>query len=128
LIVCLAALLNSCTGGRAPIPEAPAALLSAIDVGDPKANVQLVHGFWKIEGGGWRWTAGKFSVVLQPPPGAASQGARLSFDLNFPRVIIDKLGPVTLSASVNGMQLPQETYRETGDKTYVRDVPAAALP
>ena len=35
--------------------------------------------------------------------------------------------PTTISATVNGVALPPETYRAAGDGTYARDLPASAL-
>jgi hypothetical protein len=38
-----------------------------------------------------------------------------------------QLQSVTLSASVNGTQLPPETYTAAGEQTYSHDVPPEAL-
>jgi len=46
--------------------EAPS-LASTLHVADPKVAAQLISGFYGIEGDSWRWTAGKFSVLLRPP-------------------------------------------------------------
>ena len=68
------------------VEEAPSApkLLSAVNMGDPKAEKQLLNGFYAIEANAWRWTAKDFSVALRPPPAAAAQGATLDFALSVP--------------------------------------------
>ncbi len=111
---------------EATIEEAPA-LLTMIQVADPKASAQLVKGFYNVEDNRWRWTMGKFSVVLSPPPNADRNGAKLALRLSVPDPVINKLGPVKLSASVDGIALPEETYAKPGQYVYARDVPAQAL-
>jgi hypothetical protein len=104
-------------------------LLSVIPMDDPHADAQLVDGFYAPEGTGWRWTAGKFSVILRPPPGSAQgqDGARLELMLNMPEAVLQRLGAVTLSARIGGSSLAPEKYSEPGGYIYGRDVPASAL-
>jgi hypothetical protein len=103
-------------------------LLSVIPMDDPHADAQLVDGFYSMEGNGWRWTAGKFSVILRPPPGSTGQdGARLELMLNMPEAVLQRLGPMTLSAKIGGSSLAPEKYSEPGGYIYGRDVPASAL-
>jgi len=102
-------------------------LLSVLPMDHPRAEAQLVKGFYPLEGGPWRWTAGKFSVILRPPPGAVVGGARLELMLNIPDVVFKELGAVTLSATAGGSSLAPEKYTQPGDQTYARDVPASAL-
>jgi hypothetical protein len=102
-------------------------LVSVVNVNDPAASAQLVYGFYPLEVKSWRWTMQKFTVALKPPPGAAENGARLSFKFSLPEVVFTKLGPVRLSATVNGLALPPESYSKPGDALYSRDVPASAL-
>ena len=106
-----------------PAPE----LLSVVPVDDPHADAQLVRGFYSLEGEPWRWTAGQFSVVLRPPPGASLEGARLELKLNIPDAVFQQLGALTLSATASGMPLAREKYTEAGSYVYARDVPASAL-
>ena len=56
--------------------EAPS-LASTVHVADPRVASQLISGFYGIEGDSWRWTAGKFAVLLRPPRTAAKNGAML---------------------------------------------------
>lgn len=111
---------------RATIEESPE-LAAVVHVADPKTSFQLIKGFYALEGNSWRWTAGKFSVVLRAPAGARQKGATLRVKLNVPEAIAGKLGPQTLSARAAGVALPPETFPQAGDYEYVRDVPAAAF-
>jgi hypothetical protein len=134
LCVTLAALALGVVAGckrtppkaEATIEEGPV-LESMLQVGDPKAATQLVKGFHDVEAGSWRWTAGRFSVSLSPPAGAAERGARLILRLTVPDPVIQRLSAVKLSASVDGVALPEETFNKAGQSVYSRDVPPAAV-
>ena len=80
-----------------------------------------------IEQGRFRWTMGQFSVNLRPPLHASERGAKLVLNLGVPEPVIQKLKSIKLSASVDGVALPEETYSKPGGFVYSRDVPAAAL-
>ncbi len=109
-------------------PElAPGTMLSELQMADTRAAVQLAKGFYDPEGNAWRWTQQRFSVVLAPPPGAAQRGAKLVFHFTLPEAEVSKLGPVTLSASVAGQDLPPQTYSAAGDYAFERNVPATLL-
>ncbi len=103
--------------------------VSTVRMGDLAVANQLLTGFYGVEGQGandsWRWTAPEFSLVLAPPPGA--RDARLLMRLYFPETQIKKLGPMTLTASIDGEPLPPETFSEAGSHDFVRDVPACFL-
>ncbi|HYV63876.1 MAG TPA: hypothetical protein VE958_14425 [Bryobacteraceae bacterium] len=102
-------------------------LLSVLPMDDPHAGAQLVRGFYSLEGNPWRWTAGKFSVILRPPPGAAQNGARLELKLNIPDAVFQQLGAITLSATAGRSSLAPEKFTESGSHVYARDVTASAL-
>ncbi len=110
----------------ATIEEGPL-LQTMLQVGDPKAAAQLVKGWHDVEQGAWRWTAGKFSVTLSPPPQASQKGARLILRLVVPEPVSKKLGAIKLTASVDGVALPDETYSKPGQYVFSRDVAAPAL-
>jgi hypothetical protein len=80
-----------------------------------------------VEADAWRWSTSKFSVVLRPPPGAAQTGAKLELNFTLHDGVVGKLGPVTLSAIVNGTPIAPETFSQAGDFVYSHDVPASAL-
>src|SRR5579872_6126501 len=102
-------------------------LASVIHFSDPKLELQLITGFYAIEGNAWRWTAKQFAVVLRVPPGAAQRGATLDLALTVPQVVVDKLKTVTLAAKVDGHELPPETYSTSGQFDYKRDIPPGTL-
>jgi len=102
-------------------------LATVVQVADPHAAVQLLSGFYGVEQNSWRWTAGKFSVVLRPPRTAAVKGATLQLKFTVPDVVIAKLKALSLAASVNGTPLNPESYTQAGEFTYSRDVPASLL-
>jgi hypothetical protein len=106
--------------------EAPA-LATVLHVADPQAAAQLVSGFYGIEQNSWRWTAGKFSVMLRPPRTATVKGATLQLKFTVPEVVIAKLKALSLSAAVSGTPLSPESYTQAGEFTYSRDVPASLL-
>ena len=102
-------------------------LASAINMADPADSAQIVRGFSNVEGDAWRWSTSRFSVVLRPPPGAAQSGAKLELNFTLHDAVVGKLGPVTVSAMVNGTPVASETFSAPGDYTYSHDVPASAL-
>jgi len=102
-------------------------LASVVNVADPADSAQLVRGFSNVEADAWRWSTSKFSVVLRPPPGAAQNGAKLELTFTLHETVINKVGPVTVSAQVNGTPIDPETFSQPGDYTYSKPVPASAL-
>jgi hypothetical protein len=100
---------------------------SMVSMADPSTATQLVSGFHAVEQNAWRWTMKKFSVVVKPPVGSDQKGATLRFKLFVPDDQINRLGPITLSAEINGTPLDPETYSKPGDVVYSRPVPPEAL-
>jgi hypothetical protein len=101
--------------------------LSSVHAASPRAEAQLLSGFYDLEGNSWRWTMRRFSLVLQPPPDAARKGAQLELKFDMAEPVIERRGAVTLSLSVEGQALAPETYTKPGEYTCVRDVPASAF-
>jgi len=108
------------------VEEGPA-LASVVATADPHAAAQLITGFYGVEQNSWRWTAGRFSVLLRPPRTAAMAGAVLQLKFALPDVAMSKMKAVSLSAYVNGTALAPESYTQAGDFVYSRDVPANLL-
>ena len=98
-------------------------LLSTLDVADPRAVDQLVEGFHQLENGAWRWTAGKFSVVVKVPVSTSPQVLAVVFRLTVPEVVTQRLGPVTLAVQANGSSLGSVTYDQPGDYVFQKDLP-----
>jgi hypothetical protein len=130
-ILCVALASPACTlhreKPRFTEEEASPRLAMAVRVADPGTASQLVSGFYEIEHDAWRWTAGKFSVRLRPPRQASKKGATLQLKFSVPDVAIAKLKAVSLDAALDGTALGRETYKQAGELTYSRDVPAHLL-
>lgn len=101
-------------------------LKSAVHMADPEIAQQLISGFYPVEQNSWRWTMGRFAVMLKPPPAVAT-AARLTVRLSVPEAVLHKTGPITLSASLNGTKLGVKTWSTPGEYTFQVPVPAAAL-
>jgi hypothetical protein len=102
-------------------------LLSEVHMADPAASRQLIRGFHPLEQNSWRWTQGKFAVILQPPAGSEKTGAQVSVQLTVPPPVVERLKGVTLAILLNGVQLGSATWRNPGEYTFSADVPSASL-
>ena len=95
---------------------------------DQEVESQLVSGFYGVEDHSWRWTARQFVITF---PGVSEREARrphtLRLNVFVPDTQLRKLGPLTLTADVNGNILPSETFREAGPHSFIRTVPPQAL-
>ena len=109
------------------IDEGGGQLASIVQTGNPRTAIQLVKGFHDVENNAWRWTAGKFTVMLRPPGNAAQKGAVLNFKFVLPETVLAKLNSVTITATVNGKALEPATYKQAGPQEYKKAVPAASL-
>ena len=85
---------------------------------DYGGNGRLLKGWHAIEENAWRWTERQFSVEFPSPP----PRGKLTLRFALPEIAIEQLGSVTLSVTVNGLALPPETYRESGEHVYTCDV------
>jgi hypothetical protein len=108
-----------------PTIEEPPALASLIRMADPATATQLLRGFYPVEQNAWRWSAPKFSVVLGAPLSASKKGAGLVLKFSLIDPEIASLKRLTLSAIAGNAALAPETYIESGEHEYRRDVPAA---
>lgn len=105
----------------------PPPLSNDLKMSDPSAERQLIAGFHGLEQHAWRWTARRFAVVLIPPAGSTRFGATLRLQLFIPAPLIQRLGPMTLSADADEVSLDPETFTKSGKFSYVRHVPATAF-
>jgi hypothetical protein len=111
----------------AQVIDEPPGLEQTVVMGNLNHAKQLTRGFYAIEEGAWRWTKGKFSVVLAPPLQAGSKGATLVARITIPPALIEKLSDVTFNTSVNGLRLKTATYDKPGSVNMRLDVPAKAF-
>jgi hypothetical protein len=102
-------------------------LVSVLHVNDAGAPAQLIKGFYNVESGMWRWTAGSFSVALKTPAGAAQKGGTLTLALSVSAPVLAQVHSQTLTASIGGKTLKSEKYTDAGGHTFTADVPAASL-
>jgi hypothetical protein len=124
-----ALLLPACKRDRVHVEtdEGPPRPSEKISMDDTKASSQLVSGFYGLEAGSWRWTAGRFSVLLGTPDSAVRNGATLKLELSVPQPLIDRVKTTVLRASVQGTALSPESFTHPGTVTFVREVPANLL-
>jgi hypothetical protein len=121
------ALMGGCKRqGRAKAlpPEDTAPLASVLQMGDKRQSVQLVKGFHPVEND-WRWTARQFAVAVRPPDGSGE--AQLEFRFVVPQAVLDRVGPLTLSAKAGGVDLASQKFEKDGPQVYQQPVPASAL-
>ena len=98
-------------------------LASLVRVADPAAESQLIQGFHALEQNAWRWTAKNFTVALKPPAGTD----RLVLRFIFPEVSLQRLKSMTISARIDGIALPPQTFTTSGAHEYRADAPTPVL-
>ena len=108
-------------------PAASTALVSSLKMNAPTAKEQLTKGFFQLESGTWRWTAGNFTITLKTPPGAAQKGATLTLNLVASASVLKQVHSQSLSAAVGSQTLKTEKYVDAGAHTFTADVPASLL-
>ena len=101
--------------------------MSEVHTADPAGAQQLIRGFHPVEQNSWRWTQGKFAVLLKPPATAAEKGAQVYVNVTVPDPVAQKLGSVTLTALLNGTKLGSATWTQAGEYVFTADVPASSL-
>jgi hypothetical protein len=131
-ILALAVTATACKGHHNRVTvqneeETAPRMASLVRMNDPKASAQMLSGFYDLENKSWRWTSGKFSVLLRTPPSTAPQGGVVTLAFSLPDIAIQRLKNVTITASVNGTTLNSARYDKPGANTFTADVPAALL-
>ncbi len=125
----LALALVACACKKAaPRPEqTPPAPISSLDWTTHGHSPRVLEGVYDArEDTGWRWTAPKFAVLLDPPETPA-RPAFLELDFATPRELVGDGSAVTLRVSVNGVPLEARSYSAPERRQEVWKVPAAAL-
>ena len=137
-LVCLVVLLlSSCPsnepelftvpGGTSEAAVEPAEFLSTVHLADPRGAPQLLKGFHTVEQGAWRWTEKVFAVALKPPPAEPGQNVNVELTFSIAVASVRRLGPLTLTATLNGSPAGSETYAQAGDYIFTKPVPADVL-
>ncbi|MEJ7607850.1 MAG: methyltransferase domain-containing protein [Bryobacteraceae bacterium] len=85
------------------------------------ADVELVSGWHQPEQEGWRWTERTFRANVIPLRFGALM---LSVRLFIPEALVRRFGAIQLSITMNGLQLPSETYPVSGEYRLERRVQA----
>lgn len=109
-----------------PAAPAPPKLLSAVIVRDEAVAKQLVHGFYSVEDGSWRWTEQSFGVKLAVPPGAAEKGALLRLNFSLPKAAVAQRPSVGVTGKV-AESSTSKTFTKVGEQKLELVVPPAAL-
>lgn len=104
------------------VEEGGSQLMSAVNVADPKAAIQLLRGFHDVENNAWRWTGPKFAVALRPPKQVPAEGAKLFMEFAVPDLFIQKVPSTTLTIFVNGKSLDPEVINKAGSMKLERTV------
>jgi hypothetical protein len=118
MLLLAVALAPACKGrkvnSRGTDEETPR-MASVLNLGDPKAEPQLVTGFYDVEAGAWRWTAKQFTVTLKPPFGSRQKGAKLSVKLTAAAGDRKEQERLHRPATAGNATLAPETYTTPGD-------------
>lgn len=127
LIGVLALASPACKHRRRPVQRTDEPMFSSmISAADPREAVQFRKGFYDVEANSWRWTGKHFQVALSPPR-QTGKGVQLVLRFALADVIIKTFKSIQVSAAINGVQLAPQSYNQSGDFAYVRDVPSGQL-
>lgn len=84
----------------------------------PARNVELMDGWHAVENAGWRWTKRSFSVRVGFD--ASSTKGIINLHLFVPPALLERLGPIRLSAAVDGRELQPAILNRAGDHEFIR--------
>ena len=79
-------------------------------------HLDLKEGWHAPEPAGWRWTEKRFRVAL-------SGWRTIALKVYVPPEMIERFGPVALSARANGQELAAEIFHRSGNAIYSRRLP-----
>ena len=132
LILTLAVAAAACKGKHNRVTvqneeETAPKMALLVRMNDPRASAQLLSGFYGLENNSWRWTSGKFSVLLRTPLGATAQGGVVTFAFSLPDIVIQRLKRVVITASVKGTKLKSAEFDKPGANVFTADVAPALL-
>jgi cephalosporin hydroxylase len=98
--------------------------LSEIMMTEAKHADRFLRGFYELQQN-WRWTSRVFAVSLDPPQ--TDRATYLELDCKIPLEIMSEFRTVTLTATVNGVEIGRQTFYKEGHYYFTRYVPARAL-
>jgi len=99
-----------------PEGDARAYLLAESRLARPAAAFSIGRGWHELEYESWRWTARRFSAVLNLTARLAP--ATLSFRFHVPREVLEQRPALALSAAVNGTPLGTAVFSTAGEHEY----------
>lgn len=97
------------SGSEGPPPD-------SLSMGDPGSG-EWLSGFYGPEDGAFRWTKRQFSARLGVNE-ANVRGGSLVVALYIPDAVIQKVGPMSLTADIDGHALPSQVWSQPGRYTY----------
>ena len=92
---------------------------------EPGDDATLVEGWHAPEERSRRWTARRFTALLETPRKSSSAVLWLRFSI--PDSIFRETGPMTLSVRLNASALRRQRYTAPGDYCYVERIPRRLL-
>jgi cephalosporin hydroxylase len=100
--------------------------VTEVEVTSKSMQRRLLRGFYADTAAQpWRWTSPAFAFSLDVPP--QQREVYLEFEFGMPQELMSQVAPVTLIATVNGLEVGRETYFRQGHYVFTRYVPVRAL-
>ena len=81
-------------------------------------SLKLSEGWYELEEDNWRWTAQRFAVELDHAVGRA-----LQFRFFLHEALLREHPVLTLSATFNGVRLPEQPFHTPGPQLYTQAIP-----
>jgi tRNA (mo5U34)-methyltransferase len=89
-------------------------------------SLDLGEGWYALENASWRWTARRFSALVDSSRQSGGPSS-LKFRFTIAPVVIDQLTSISVVAKVNGVALPPARYSEVGEQVYSQPIPSDTL-
>jgi cephalosporin hydroxylase len=134
-LLLLIAVITSLAGcGRKPAGKKDAAAqsrppgdvhISEVRVADKFVRDRLLSGFYSGTDD-WLWTARKFAVRVDVPPPVTGE-SKLELDFSVPAELIEAVGPVTVTARINGTKIGSQKYKAPGRYSWEQRLPEKFL-
>ena len=105
-----------------PEGDTRAYLLADSRLVQPAAAFSLGRGWYDLEYESWRWTARRFSAVLNVTARLAP--ATLLFRFHLPKEVLEQHPALALSAALNGTPLAPSVFSTAGEHEYSAAVPS----